>query len=112
MSLHCTYQYAAERDTLESLYTFAWQLVSEAAVFAEEIGEKMYENDETRVYGRMCRIRGKSVSPVQFMLTDSLHRFFRGALYFDSETDADSVMPVVDYVAEDVKELVESFEWK
>lgn len=112
LSISFSYLYATNKAALDTLYAFSQKLVSEASVFAEKIDESIYENTEKSVYGQLFQMHGKSVSPIQFMLTDSVHHFFRGALYFHQEVDADSVMPVVDYVSKDVKVLIESFNWK
>ena len=55
---------------------------------------------------------GESASPLQFMLTDSVSRFFRGALYYDCVPNADSLAPVTRYLKQDVVELIQSFNWK
>jgi hypothetical protein len=55
---------------------------------------------------------GESASPLQFMLTDSASRFFRGALFYDTRPNADSLAPVTAYLQEDVTELIQSFRWR
>jgi gliding motility-associated lipoprotein GldD len=60
----------------------------------------------------MYELTGNCASPVQFILTDSVNNFIRGALYFDAVPNADSIAPVSAYVEKDVKRLVESMRWK
>ena len=64
------------------------------------------------VYGSLFMLDGESASPLQFMLTDSVSRFFRGALYYDCIPNADSLAPVTRYLKQDIVELIQSFKWK
>ena len=64
------------------------------------------------VSGIAFDIDGPAASPFQFFLTDSTQNFVRGALYFNTHVQADSLAPVVDFVREDILHLIETFEWK
>ena len=64
------------------------------------------------MYGSLFMLDGESASPLQFMLTDSVSRFFRGALYYDCIPNADSLAPVTRYLKQDIVELIQSFKWK
>lgn len=87
-------------------------LVARQAQKVASISEKTYSNPEKRVYGLFFQLEGESASPLQFMLTDSVSNFFRGALYYDCKPNADSLAPVTQYLREDILELIESFSWK
>ena len=67
---------------------------------------------KNNVSGIAFDIDGPSASPFQFFLTDSLHHFVRGALYFNTEVRADSIAPIVEFVEEDLLYLIETFEWQ
>lgn len=77
-----------------------------------DIEEKAYANPTEQVYGSLFLSDGESASPIQFMLTDSVSHFFRGALYYDCISNADSLAPVTQYLCEDILELIQSFSWK
>lgn len=79
---------------------------------ADAIQEMVYENKEHNVFGLIYNIKGNVASPIQFSLTDSLHSFFRGALYFNHKPNQDSIAPVLEYVNKDIQTLIESFQWK
>jgi gliding motility-associated lipoprotein GldD len=64
------------------------------------------------VSGIAFDIDGPAASPFQFFLTDSTQNFVRGALYFNTHVQADSLAPVIDFVREDILHLIETFEWK
>jgi gliding motility-associated lipoprotein GldD len=76
------------------------------------ISEKAYSNPAANVYGSLFLLDGESASPIQFLLTDSVSNFFRGALYFDCKPNADSLAPAIQYIREDIIELIQTFSWK
>lgn len=88
------------------------ELVAKNARNAASITERLFENPDMQVYGTLFRIEGETVSPFQFMLTDSSTRFFRGALYYECKPDIDSLAPVTQYLNENIVELIQSFHWK
>jgi len=51
-------------------------------------------------------------TPLQFYLTDSTRNFVRGSLYFNFIPNNDSMRPVINYLKEDVKHIISTFEWK
>ena len=76
------------------------------------VSEKAYSNPEAQVFGSLFLLEGDLASPVQFLLTDSVSHFFRGALYFDCKPNVDSLAPAVRYVHEDIMELMQTFSWR
>ena len=54
---------------------------------------------------------GVTATASQFYLTDSSSHFFRGALYFNTQV-SDSLLPVNNFLKEDIINLIESFRWK
>lgn len=87
-------------------------LVARQARLAVRVLEKAYSNPAAGVYGSLFLLDGEVASPVQFLLTDSVSNFLRGALYFDSKPNADSLAPAIRYVREDIIELIQTFSWK
>lgn len=88
------------------------KLVERQAKYLDSVSETSYSNPDKRVYGTLFLLGDESASPIQFMLTDSVSRFFRGALYYDCKTNADSLAPVTEYIKNDILELIQSFSWK
>ena len=80
-------------------------------VVADRITEKLYINDSLEVYGVFYDYAGVTATASQFYLTDSANHFFRGALYFDTQV-SDSLLPVNNFLKEDIINLIESFRWK
>ena len=79
-------------------------------VMADAIIEQVYINDEDKVYGMLYDYDGVTATSTQFYLTDSINHFFRGALYFNTEI-SDSLLPVNNFLKQDVKHIIESFRW-
>ena len=92
---------------MESRSFVARQIKSE-----NRISEKAYSNPAANVYGSLFLLDGESASPIQFLLTVSVSNFFRGALYFDCKPNADSLAPAIQYIREDIIELIQTFSWK
>lgn len=110
-TLYCTY-IPTRADKLADDIRESRSLVARQAERAEKISERAYENPEAGVYGLLFLIEGETAAPVQFALTDSVARFFRGALYYGCEINPDSLQPVTDYLRKDVEAMIESFRWK
>lgn len=109
-NVHCSYK--PVRADLFHLVEDTRKIVYKHTVKADEIVETPYENSERRVYGILYEIKGNAASPLQFVLTDSVKHFFRGALYFDNVPNKDSIAPMAHYVQEDMVHLIETFAWK
>ena len=109
-TIHCSYK--PIQNNLYELSQESQKFVYKHAQMASAIPEQGYENPDLNVYGVLYEIQGNTASPYQFVLTDSTNHFFRGALYFNSAPNQDSLAPVIDYMRLDIIELIESFSWK
>jgi len=96
------------RDIAEDSRSFVYKHTMKA----DAIMEQPYMNDEHKVYGILYELKGNTASGIQFILTDSVHNFFRGALYFNVSPNKDSIAPVADFIREDIIRLIETLEWK
>lgn len=64
------------------------------------------------VHGVFYTVGGNAATANQFYVTDSTQNFLRGALYFDVAPNADSLMPVNNFLKEDMWHLIETLKWK
>lgn len=85
---------------------------SKHTVKATGIDETMVIRDSAKVYGLLFDIAGNTASSVQFYLTDSTKHFLRGALYFNSVPNVDSLKIVIDFIRKDILHLVQTTNWK
>ncbi len=79
---------------------------------ADAIYEKTYNNKQKQVYATVYELQGDVASTFQFVLTDSVKNFLRGAVYFETTPNQDSISPVADFLQKDMVYLIETFEWK
>lgn len=108
--IHFTYK--PVEGNLRQLLDESHHLSYEHHVKANNIVSEPVMIDSTCVYGLIYRLDGAVASPLQFYLTDSTRHFLRGSLYFNTVVNSDSLQPVVDFIAADVKHLVETMRWK
>ena len=109
-SIYCSYK--PIKNNLNDLFEDSRKIVYKHSVKADGIGEKVFDNIQHHVHGILYDLQGNTASSVQFVLTDSLHHFFRGALYFNNVPNKDSIAPMSAYIRNDVIRMMESFEWK
>ena len=76
------------------------------------IMERTYEDEEHHVYGVLYELKGARVaSPYQFYVTDRESHFLRGALYFHTEPNNDSLAPAINFLKEDIEHLMSTLRW-
>ena len=61
--------------------------------------------------GIIYELFGNTATWYQFYLTDQKKHFIRAALYFNTQTDADSVEPVFKFLRADAEHLIQSINW-
>lgn len=109
-TIFCSYK--PVNKNMKQLSDDAMEFVYKHTIKASAIPERVYENDEERVYGLVFDFEGNTATTMQFVLTDSVKHFFRGALYFNCIPNQDSIAPVADFIRQDILTLVESFRWQ
>jgi gliding motility-associated lipoprotein GldD len=62
--------------------------------------------------GIFFHVGGNAATAQQFYLTDTTRHFLRGALYFDTTPNEDSLAIVNKFLQEDLTHLINSFRWK
>jgi hypothetical protein len=45
-------------------------------------------------------------------MSDTTHHFFKGALYFNSKVQPDSLDPIAKFIRTDIDHMISTFEWK
>lgn len=79
---------------------------------ADYIGDAVFQFTDRNVYGILYEVGGDAASAHQFVITDSIKHFVRGALYFDVTPNADSLKPANDFLKQDILHLLETLRWK
>ena len=96
---------------LEKLLNDAFNLTNKQSVKASYINDSLI-NTPNGVHGMFFKVSGDVATANQFFLTDSTKNFLRGALYFDSSPNQDSLKPVNDFLVQDLRHLINTFQWK
>jgi len=109
-TLYISYN-SVQKDKLEVLVRDAYNFANNHSNKASFIEDSAFENPNG-LKGVFFHLGGDVASPYQFFITDSSRHFLRGALYFDTTPNADSLAPVIDFLYQDLKQLVNSFHWK
>jgi len=65
-----------------------------------------------KVEGIYFTLSGNTATANQFFLTDSTKHFLRGALYFDTTPNEDSLGIVNDFLRADLKHLINTLKWR
>lgn len=80
---------------------------------ADAIYDSLVVDRERNMFGLIYELEGSgAASPYQFFLTDSVSHFLRGALYFNTVPNNDSLEPVIDFLTEDIEYFINTLEWK
>lgn len=79
---------------------------------------KAYGIEEIRIktaqgqWAYLFALTGQVPTQFQFYTTDSLNNYLRGALYFQTATENDSLAPAIKYISNDMLRLVSTLKWK
>ena len=100
-------------DNFDQFIEVNWNMIyKKIAQRADAVTTHEYAFSEMNVYGVIYAISGNAASSTQFWVTDSVKNFLRGALYFDSRPNYDSLAPLINFFRQDVIHLMETVNWK
>lgn len=97
---------------LSKLIEESRSLVDKHIPKASAIEEQNFIFPAKKTYGTVFTLKGNAASPMQFYLTDSVSNFLRGALYIKERPNYDSLRPVIQFLSEDIIQMIETTEWK
>lgn len=109
-TLYLTYK--PVHNNLDSLLRDAESLTYKHVIKATDIVSYPYINPTTKVYGMFSQVGGDAATNAQFYVTDSLHHFVTGSMYFYARPNYDSIMPAASYLKDDMRNIMETFKWK
>jgi len=110
-TLYLSYK-SLKNEKISALLEDSHALLYKQSAKAESIEESAISIPDRKIYGILFDVGGNAASPVQFYITDSTNHFLRGALYFYTVPNKDSLAPVKAYMREDILKLIDSFHWK
>ena len=108
--LHLTY--IPLDENLNRFIEESRKMTYEHQIKANAINSQSIIRDSARVFGLVYQLTGEVASSTQFYVTDSTHHFLRGALYFNTRTNADSLAPVITFLQKDIDHLLQTLQWE
>ncbi|MES2733155.1 MAG: gliding motility lipoprotein GldD [Bacteroidota bacterium] len=89
----------------------AHRLTSKHQIKADGIQESTLKTPSGKT-AALFELSGEVPSQFQFYITDSTTHFLRGALYFPTATQNDSLAPIIEFVKADIIHLLNTTRWK
>ncbi len=110
--IYISYKQVGDRNNIAKLVDDAFNMTYKHSVRADAIQDKVYNDPVHHKYAVFYNVKGNAATAKQFYVTESTEHFLRGALYFDTRPNADSLKLVNDFVEEDILHLIETLEWR
>ncbi|NCE72897.1 gliding motility lipoprotein GldD [Odoribacter sp. Z80] len=107
--IHLSYKTIKEDTSLTHYLDDCHHMAYTHTIKAESIHEKYFRKPS--VFGLIYYIEGNTASSTQFFVTDSSRHFLRGALYFNQHPDKDSLAPVIQFLRQDIVQLIETIQF-
>lgn len=108
--IHLTYK--PIKGNLREFLEQSHKLANDHQIKASNMENERTSDSNRGVFGLSIFLEGEVASNTQFYLTDSTKHFVRGALYFRSKANPDSLAPYIDFVNEDIRKIMDTFEWQ
>lgn len=110
-TIFLSYKKLDAKDNLDDLIEESYRLTFAHDIKADYIKTPPFET-KNGLYGISFDVGGNAASSYQFLLTDTVKNFVRGALYFNVSPNADSLRPSADFLKIDMDHMIESFQFK
>lgn len=99
------------KGELEGLINDARKLTNKHNIKAYAIDETVMKTPSNKIVS-LFELQGEVPSQFQFYTTDSTENFLRGALYFRTSTQNDSLAPVIEFIKVDIIQMLNTLEYK
>lgn len=111
-NVHITFKRLANKEKLlKELMNDAYTLVAKHQIKAYAIDEVIVTTRSGRT-AIVAELDGEVPSQMQFTITDSTQNFLRGALYFNTKVNNDSLQPAIEYMKKDIMHMINTFDWR
>ncbi|GAB3979050.1 hypothetical protein GCM10028806_43520 [Spirosoma terrae] len=111
-SVQLTYKPVGDNiNRLKAMLEDSYKLATRHNIKAYAIEEKKIRL-KSGLEASVIDLAGEVPSQVQFITTDSTTHFLRGALYFNTATQNDSLQPVIQYIRKDIIHLLNTLKWR
>ena len=106
-----TYKDSTGINVYDKMVADAFNLTNKNNVVSDRITDSLIQTTNG-IHGVFFKVGGNAATAKQFFLTDTTRNFIRGALYFNSVPNADSLKPVQDFLQKDIEHMINTFKWK
>ncbi len=111
-TIHITYKKLQGKEALlKELLNDAYNLTAKQQIKASAIDELIIKTPSGKT-AVVAEIAGEVPSQFQFTMTDSSKNFLRGALYFNTRVQNDSLAPAIDFMKKETMHLINTMQWK
>ncbi len=111
-NIHITYKKINHSQKLLKEYLDdSYTLTAKHQIKAYSIDEVITKTPSGKV-AVIAELDGEVPSQFQFTVTDSTENFLRGALYFNTKVQNDSLAPAIDYMKKDLMHLINTLMWR
>jgi gliding motility-associated lipoprotein GldD len=110
-TIYFSYKELSETSSIQQLIEDAYKLTYKHSSRADFIEPQEIEN-QFGVKGLIYYVGGDAASNFQFFVTDTTANFVRGALYFNSPPNADSLKPVINFMIDDIEGMLSTWKWR
>jgi gliding motility-associated lipoprotein GldD len=110
-NIHITYKpLHGSNKLLKEFMDDAYTLTAKHQIKAYAINEviTVTPSGKTAV---IAELEGEVPSQFQFTVTDSTRNFLRGALYFNTKVQNDSLAPAIEYMKRDMMHIINTLKW-
>jgi gliding motility-associated lipoprotein GldD len=105
------YKDSLVKNTFDGLKDEAFRMTFKHSLKASGIQDSAFRT-ANGISGVYFNVEGNAATSKQFFLTDSTKHFLRGALYFDTAPNSDSLSVVNDFLEKDMTHLINTLKWK
>jgi gliding motility-associated lipoprotein GldD len=110
--VHITYKSLGNSSKLLKEYlNDAYVLTAKHQIKAYAIDEAITRTPSGKT-AVIAELEGEVPSQFQFTITDSSKHFLRGALYFNTRVNNDSLAPAIEFMKKDIMHMINTLEWK
>lgn len=111
-TLHLSYHQFKDRTGFDRLFDDTRKLAYKHDIKAEDITPLEFQNSVNGTSGMIYELTGNTATNLNFYISDSKRNFLRGALYFNSKTQIDSIEPVLNFIRADINKMLETTRFK
>jgi gliding motility-associated lipoprotein GldD len=110
-TIYLSYKPVTAQEPLSKLIEQSYKLSYAHDIRADYIKSPEFKT-KNGLTGVFYSVGGNAASAYQFFVTDNEKHFLRGALYFNTTPNADSLKPANDFLKKDIEYLVETIQFK